>query len=143
MNKLNIVTLALAGVALAGTVAFGTTYLVDRYAPTEVETQYRLYAGTNDKDTYQPMDQQEAMNLFDDICTTYFSDGYTLIEARGSWKDEQNVITHEYTMICFVSGVERSVVYAACDELIVALHQSSILIEESHSHIDFYSGRNV
>ena len=106
-------------------------------------SQFRLYIGTNDKDTYQSMDQEEARNKVDNICTTYFSNGYTLQEAIGSWKDESGSITHEYTLVCYVSGVDISTIHKASDEMIVQLNQSSILIESYSVPVEFYSGANA
>ena len=63
--------------------------------------QYVMYVGTNDKDTYQPEhSEEEAREIVDQICLKYF-DGYTLQDATGSWTDEKNNITHEYTLVCY------------------------------------------
>ena len=98
-----------------------------------------MYVGTNDKDTYKlEHTKDEALKIVDDICLKYF-DGYTLQEATGSWLDENNHTTHEYTIVCYFDGVDREDVYHAADDIIVALNQNTILIEESNVKIEYYS----
>lgn len=107
----------------------------------EKTVQYVMYVGTNDKDTYQPEhSQQEARDIVDTVCLKYF-EGYTLQEATGAWTDETGEITHEYTLVCYFDGADRETVYLAADEIIQALNQNTVLIEEDEIAIDFYGGR--
>ncbi len=105
-------------------------------------SQFRMYVGTNDKDTNLPMDKDVARGKVDNICLEYFNDGFTLYEATGAWKNEDETITHEYTLVVFVSGVTLEIVHQACDKMIVELNQSSILIESYKLPVEFYSGSN-
>lgn len=101
--------------------------------------QYVMYVGTNDKDTYQPEHTKEdAMQIVDKICLKYF-DGYTLQEATGSWMDETNTVTHEYTIVCYFDGVTKEKVHLAADEIIAALNQNTVLIEENRINMEYYS----
>ena len=104
-------------------------------------TQYVLYVGTNDKDTYAPKyTQEEAKKIVDDICLKHF-EGYTLQEATGSWIDENGITTHEYTIVCYFDGADEKTVYETADELLVALNQNTILVESSTLEMDYYSGK--
>lgn len=103
--------------------------------------QYIMYVGTNDKDTYQPEhSQEEAHNIVDAVCLKYF-EGYTLQDATGAWTDEAGRITHEYTLVCYFDDADKATVYRAADEVIQALNQSSVLIEEDEIAIEYYSGK--
>ena len=103
--------------------------------------QYVMYVGTNDKDTYQPEhSQEEARDIVDAVCLKYF-EGYTLQDATGAWTDETGKITHEYTLVCYFDDADKETVYRAADEVIQALNQSSVLIEEDEIAIEYYSGK--
>lgn len=103
--------------------------------------QYVMYVGTNDKDTYKAEHtEEEAKNIVDEVCLKYF-DGYTLQEATGSWKDEKDNTTHEYTLVCYFDDVDEETVYKAADELIKELNQNTILIEKTPVEMEYYSGK--
>jgi hypothetical protein len=109
---------------------------------TEKVKQYVMYVGTNDKDTYQPKHtNEEAKDIVDEICLKYF-EGYTLQEATGSWVDEKNNATHEYTLVCYFDDADRDTVYKAADEVIKVLNQNTVLIEVNETEIDYYGGQN-
>lgn len=104
-------------------------------------TQYIMYIGTNDKDTYQPEhSQEEARDIVDAVCLKYF-EGYTLQDATGAWTDETGNITHEYTLVCYFDDADKATVYMAADEVIKALNQNTVLIEEDEIAIEYYSGQ--
>ena len=104
--------------------------------------QYVMYVGTNDKDTYKPEHtNEEAKDIVDQVCLKYF-EGYTLQEATGSWTDEKNNITHEYTLVCYFDDTDEETVHKAADEVIKELNQNTVLIEKDEIEIDFYSGNN-
>ncbi len=110
-------------------------------ADTGASTQYVMYVGTNDKDTYQPEhSKEEARDIVDAVCLKYFG-GYTLQDATGAWTDETGKITHEYTLVCYFDDVDKATVYQAADEVIQALNQNSVLIEENKIAIEYYSGK--
>ncbi len=109
---------------------------------TEKVKQYVMYVGTNDKDTYQPKHtNEEAKDIVDEICLKYF-EGYTLQEATGSWVDEKNNATHEYTLVCYFDDADRDTVYKAADEVIKVLNQNTVLIEVNETEIEYYGGQN-
>ena len=63
-------------------------------------------------------------------------------EAEGVWRDENKVVTLEYSFICILEKVERKEVYLAADELLVALNQSTILVvENAAKSVNFYQGK--
>jgi hypothetical protein len=99
-----------------------------------------MYVGTNDKDTYQPEhSQEEARDIVDQVCLKYF-EGYTLQDATGAWTDETGAITHEYTLVCYFDDADKDTVHKAADDIITALNQNSVLIEENQIGMEFYSG---
>ena len=110
-------------------------------APAEgTETQYVMYVGTNDKDTHLPRYSQEsAREIVDKICLEYF-EGYTLQEATGAWTDENNRVTHEYTIVCYFDDTDRNTVNLAADEIMKALNQQTVLIEQDNIRMEYYSG---
>ena len=106
----------------------------------ETRMQYVMYVGTNDKDTNQhKYTEEEARKIVDEMCLKYF-ELYTLQEATGSWKDEKDNTTHEYTLVCYFDDADEATVYKVADELIEALNQNTILIEKAPVVLDYYSG---
>ena len=108
----------------------------------EPEIEYTLYIGTNDKDTFKlEMTLDEARNIVYNTMLDYFSDGFTMSDANGVWKDENDTITLEYTFICIIEHADKSEVYKVADELIEKLNQNTILIVSNYvESVDFYSG---
>lgn len=124
-----------------------TLFLTQRSAANAPEAdagksvQYVMYVGTNDKDTYKmEMSQEDARNIVDTVCLKYF-EGYTLQDATGAWTDETGAITHEYTLVCYFDGADKATVYKAADDVIKALNQNTVLIEETEIKMDYYSGK--
>ena len=139
-SKLNIITLIISSIALVFTIVIGTLFFVNMGKQNKVtDNQYKMYIGTNDKDTNLPMPEDEAKAKVDSICLTYFSNGFTLFEATGAWKDN-NVVVHEYSLVCYIVGTTIEIVHRAADDLLVQLNQSSILIETYSSPVEFYRG---
>lgn len=111
-------------------------------ADMDKSAQYVMYVGTNDKDTYkQEISEEDAKEIVDQVCTKYFG-GYTLQDATGSWTDEKNQITHEYTLVCYFDDVDKETVYKAADEVIEKLNQNTVLIEKDDLQIEYYGGKN-
>ena len=140
-SKVMIAAIAIGAVSLCLSIVSllkgGTAGKTD-FSDTSV--QYVMYVGTNDKDTYQPEHtNEEARDIVDQVCLKYF-DGYTLQEATGSWTDEKNRVTHEYTLVCYFDYADKEKVYAAADELREKLNQNTILIEQDQIRLDFYGG---
>lgn len=103
-------------------------------------TKYTLYIGTNDKDTYQEeIPFETCLTLVTETCVKY-TDGCTIFEATGYWKDDKNNITTERSIGCILEDINKETVYKICDDLIVLLNQNSILIETNNVSTIFYSG---
>ena len=64
--------------------------------------------------------------------------GYTLQEAKGGWKDGENLY-QEYTLVIYLNDTTADKVHAAADELVEAFDQSSVMIQEIPSRTEFYS----
>ena len=50
-------------------------------------------------------------------------------------------ITHEYTLVCYFDGADKTTVYQAADDVIKALNQNTVLIEENEITMDYYGGK--
>lgn len=125
-------------------IGLSTWSLVRSYTAPKPEIEYTMYVGTNDKETYQlEMPLDEARAIVHNTMMDHFSDGFTMYDAKGVWRDESNVVTLEYTFVCIVEYGPKSEVYKAADELIEKLNQSTILVvSNSVSKVDFYTGSN-
>ena len=123
-------------------VALSTWSLIRSYLPAQGEKEYTLYIGTNDKETYQlEMDLDVARGIVHNTLMDHFSDGFTMYDAKGVWRDEKGVVTLEYSFVCILEDVEKAEVYKAADELLAKLNQSTILVvENAVRKIDFYRG---
>jgi hypothetical protein len=87
------------------------------------------------------MPLEEARSIVHNTMMDHFSDGFTMYDANGVWRDEDKVITLEYSFVCVIEHVNRTEVYKAADELIVKLNQSTILVVSNIvSKVDFYTG---
>ena len=103
-------------------------------------TKYTLYIGTNDKDTYkEEIPFETCLAIVTETCVKY-TDGCTIFEATGYWKDDKNNITTERSIGCILEDIQKETVYKICDDLIVSLNQNSILIETNNVSTLFYSG---
>lgn len=122
-------------------IGLSTWSLVKTYQP--MPTEYTMYIGTNDKDTYEiVMPIPDARAVVHNTMMDHFSDGFTMYEANGVWRDEHNVVTLEYTFVCVLESVKKKEVYKAADELLVKLNQSTILVVENAAHsVNFYQGK--
>ena len=123
-------------------IALSTWSLVRSYTAPKQEIEYTMYVGTNDKETYQlEMDLEVARSIVHNTMMDHFSDGFTMQDAKGVWRDENNVVTLEYTFVCILEHADKKEVYKAADELIEQLNQSTILIvSNSIAKADFYTG---
>jgi len=140
MKKLPFAILcSLAAVAIG----LSTWSLVRSYLPQEERpSEYIMYVGTNDKETYQlEMTKEEARDIVHNTMMDHFPDGFTMYTADGVWRDEHNVVTLEYTFVCIVEQAQKAEIYKAADKLLVSLNQNTILIvANSVNAVDFYQG---
>ena len=125
-------------------IALSTWSLIRSYTTIKPEIEYTMYIGTNDKETYQlEMSLDDARSIVHNTMMDHFSDGFTMYDANGVWRDEYNFVTLEYTFVCVLEYAEKTEVYKAADELITKLNQNTILIvSNSVSKVDFYTGSN-
>ena len=139
MKKLPFAVVCALGAAAIGLSSWS---LIRSYLPEKLPAEYTMYVGTNDKATYQlEMTRQEARDIVHNRMMDHFPNGFTLYEADGVWRDDQNVVTLEYTLVCIVETEKRDEVYKVADELLVALNQNTILIVANAIHsVDFYTG---
>ena len=138
MKKLPFAILcSLAAIAIG----LSTWSLVRSYT-SNLATEYVMYVGTNDKETYKlEMPIEEAKNIVYNTMMDHFADGFTMYDANGVWRDENKVVTLEYSFVCVVENAPKSEVFKAADELIVKLNQNTILITSNALNaIDFYTG---
>lgn len=140
MKKLSLITIFLLSIIAT---FLSTWSLIRSYTVDEQELEYTIYIGTNDKDTFQleiPLD--EARSIIYNTMINYFSDGFTMHDANGVWKDENDAITLEYTFVCIIENADIDEIYKAADELILKLDQNSILIVSNRvEKVDFYTGK--
>lgn len=106
-----------------------------------MDTQYVLYLGTNDKDTNQPVfTPEDAKKEAEKILTDYFG-GYTIQEANGGWIYGDTEY-QDYTLVIYLSDTDIEHIHYAADEMIETFHQSSVLIQANQTTTEFYSGKN-
>ena len=140
-KKLSIIAVVLAVIALALAV-FSLVSPPKTEKQEEMDTQYVMYLGTNDKDTYEPYGTpKEAKAKVDEVLTKHF-EGFTIQDAMGGWTNENGTVDHEYTVLIFLSDTTQEKVRAAADDLIRVFNQSSILIQANQTRTEFYSGGN-
>ena len=112
----------------------------DKHFLKDATVHYTLYIGTNDKDTYkQEIPTEEAKHIVDEICTKYVN-GFTVQDSIGTWNDENDVITHETTIMCYLDDIDEETLHRICEEIRVALNQNTVLIQKEYTALDFYAG---
>jgi hypothetical protein len=140
-KKISIIAVILAVIAL-GLAVFALVSPAKTEAREDVDTQYVMYLGTNDKDTYEPFGTpEEAKAKVDEVLTKHF-EGFTIQDAMGGWTNENGTVDHEYTVVIFLSDTTPEKVHAAADDLIRVFNQSSILIQANQTRTEFFSGGN-
>ncbi len=113
----------------------GITGITDNGA----EKEYILYIGLNDKDEYrQLVSTEEAEEIISGICIRY-AGGYTMTRAEGGWVDQKGKLTSEQTLVYTVRGKEEDII-KIMDDILPALNQDSVLLEEKNTGSMYYSG---
>ena len=153
VSKFNIVvvlimileSIALSGIILylasghpvqSGTSGTGTALSYDD----SENGKYVLYIGLNDKDTCsQIIPTEEAKEIVNGICVKY-AEGYTVTEANGGWIDEAGALTEEVSLVYTITNAEEADVVSIMDEVLTALNQNSILVEQQEITCTYYSG---
>ena len=130
-----VVAIGLSIAALAVVCVKGS----DVPAQQQIDEQYVVYLGTNDKDTNLPVfDRAVAKEKAIEILLEHFG-GYTIQEADGGWVDGETTYT-EFTLVIYLSDTTSDKVHAAADEMLQVFHQSSVLIQANRTVTEFYSG---
>ena len=106
----------------------------------EENREYTLTIGLNDKDTYvQVIETEAAKELVNAVCVKYV-EGYTCVQAAGGWVDEKEKLTQENTLIYYFRDAEEEQIKQIMDEVLIALNQDSILLEEKTGSYTLYYG---
>ena len=113
------------------------------YELTRQDVQFVMYLGTNDKDSNIPVfNHDDAKIKLDEILSKHFS-GFTVAEALGGWTDDNGKISHEYTLVIYLSDTTIKKVHSAADDLLREFNQSSVLIQTNKTITEFYAGQNL
>lgn len=147
MNKTNKLLPILLILNLVMTIAIIVFLFIGCYADEKKPPQgtevvnYTLYIGLNDKDTYtQEIPTDEARAIVDSICIKHVS-AFTTSDAQGAWTDDIGVLSRENTLVYMFTDAKESQITAIMDELLVALNQSSILVNVNSVQMIQYSGK--
>ena len=101
--------------------------------------KYTMYLGTNDKDTLkQEIPTDRIRKEMHEICMKYV-DGYTVSIAEGYYRDSNNEISHETSLVYVFLDADITALRKIMDEALIKFNQGSILLEESNSKSIFYS----
>ena len=104
-----------------------------------IQKKYTMYLGTNDKDTLsQIIPTEKIREEMHEICMKYV-DGYTLTVADGYYRDSNDGISHETSLIYVFVDTDIHAIQKIMDEALVKFNQGSILLEESDSKSIFFS----
>lgn len=94
-------------------------------------SNYNLYIGLNDKDTYeQIVDDNFAMQIVRDVVSQRVS-GATFSQANGHWVDEFGNETTEQTIVCKIMYTDDEHIESICEILKSKLNQNCIMVEKS------------
>ena len=103
------------------------------------QKKYTMYLGTNDKDTLiQEIPTEKIREEMHEICMKYV-DGYTVTAAEGYYRDKDNNISYETSLIYVFIGTDIQAIRKIMDEALVKFNQGSILLEENNVKSIFYS----
>ena len=103
------------------------------------QKKYTMYLGTNDKDTLiQEIPTEKIREEMHEICMKYV-DGYTVTAAEGYYRDKDNNVSYETSLIYVFIGTDIQAIRKIMDEALVKFNQGSILLEENNVKSIFYS----
>ena len=135
-KTIEIIALVISVVALCLSIV-NLTIVQKPTTDENVDTQYTIFLGTNDKDTNQPVfSPEECKAKAEEILLEHFG-GYTIQEANGGWEDN-GIIYREYTLVIYLSDTTIYKVRAAADELLKVFNQRSVLIQSNETKTEFY-----
>ena len=100
--------------------------------------KYTLYIGLNDKDTKkQIITNEDAKKMVYDILFLNNIEGFTIYQAYGVYKHQDNTIVEENTIKIELLYVEYNTIKSIIEMLKVALNQESILLQVETITSDF------
>lgn len=138
MACIGIFAAGVAGMHYAGTAGEKPYTFQNSGFLLEEAPEYTLYIGLNDKDKYcQLISTEEAKAIVDAICIQYV-DGYTVMEARGAWADEKNILTQENTLVYYFREADEESLREIMNEVIEVLNQNTILLEKQTVSYTYY-----
>ena len=137
MSNKSVIALAFSVTAILLSLA-NLIFIIHFHAKHDV--QYVVYLGTNHKDTNEAVFTAGEAKLHADMILAKYFQGFTIQEANGGWV-ENGVVSHEYTLVIYLSDTNLDQVHKACDELINKFSQSSVLIQANSTKTEFYSGK--
>jgi hypothetical protein len=106
----------------------------------ETGVQYTMYIGLNDQDTYQQViPTDEAEKIVSEIALKYV-DGFTMTNGTGAYKDEEDVITYENSIILTFIDVPEEALASVMDDVRAELNQHAVLLECTPMTYTFYEG---
>ncbi len=102
------------------------------------QKKFTMYLGANDKDTLiQEIPTEKIREEMHEICMKYV-DGYTVTAADGYYRDKDNNISHETSLIYVFMDADIHAIQKIMDKALVKFNQSSILLEENNTQSIFY-----
>jgi hypothetical protein len=102
--------------------------------------KYTMYIGLNDKNTYtQLIPYDKAEKEVSDIALKYV-DGFTELTAKGTYKDEKGVTTHENSLVLEFDNATDQQMKEIMNEVLKKLDQHSILLEKQTVSEEYYEG---
>ena len=103
------------------------------------QKKFTMYLGTNDKDNLnQEIPTEKIREEMHEICMKYV-DGYTVTAAEGYYRDKNNNISHETSLIYVFMDADIHAIQKIMDEALVKFNQGSILLEENNAKSIFYT----
>lgn len=102
--------------------------------------KYTVYIGLNDKDSYKQLISSEDAEKKVSAIALKHVDGFTVLSARGAYKDDKGVITDENSLVYEFTFAEDQQIKAIMDEVIKELNQNSVLVEKKKVNYEFYEG---
>jgi hypothetical protein len=76
-------------------------------------------------------------DIIQDICLKY-TDGVTMLNGDGVWKNSDNLLTKESSIICVIYNLNKSDITPMLNEIAERLNQESILVDEKKVKLNYY-----
>ena len=101
------------------------------------ESVYTLYVGTTMQGAdAESLSYEEAAERIGKVLIKYTS-GYTLFDAKGAGKDENDNIVSESSVVCHIAKIDEETMRSIVKELLSEMDQKSIMVQRSRVQIEF------